>query len=187
MFVVTAYQHFLAPSGEVVDTWQAHADTDLLELRATDDPGQVRGLSQGDPKADEEQVPYLNRDNTAPHGLLIGQERLMAGDRLSWLSDHNGTSQCTHVLFEIDTACQVMCRTWNPVQESNRTPVLLNHVTQPASPNLTAAVRDVLALRRPRSWAPRNPEPEDGWVLPATRPAPPEYWLSQLRPRPRNR
>lgn len=183
IFITTAYADGLMSStASVVDIWQAHADGDVLELHVTDDPRQVSGMSDNDPGAHDDPVPFLNRANTTPNGLLIGRERLMAGDRLSWLSDQEGTSLCTNVVFEIHDFCQITCRTWNPRRDSNGMPLLLNHVTRSASPAIAVAVDEVLALGPPRTWAPRNPDP-DQWVPPATHPPQPEHWLTQLRPR----
>ncbi|MCR3754412.1 GIY-YIG nuclease family protein [Lentzea californiensis] len=188
VFIITAYPHVLTSSAaSIVDIWQAHTDGDVLELHLTADPRQVSGLSDNDPGAYEDPVPFLNRDNTEPNGTLIGRERLMAGDRLSWLSDQDGTGLCTNVVFEIDDFCQVTCRTWNLSLDSEGMPLLLNHVTRPASPTIAAAVHEVLALGPPRSWAPRDSNPEDEWVRPATEPSLPEHWLAQLSPRRRQR
>lgn len=187
LFVTTAFPDLLAPAAKPVDIWQAHADGDVLELYVTDDPGMVSGFSDNDPGATEDPVPYLNRDNTAPNGLLIGRERLMAGDRLSWLSDEGGTSQCTHVVFEIHGFCQVTCRTWNPQTDPNGMPLLLNYLIRKISPEIRVAVQDVLALESPRTWAPRNPDQGNGWARPATQPTQPDQWLSQLQPRQRHR
>jgi hypothetical protein len=183
VFVVTGYPDLLAPSAKLVDIWQAHADGDLLELHLTGDPGQVRGLSDGDPGAAEDPVPFLNREGTTPNGLLIGRERLVAGDRLSWLSDEHGTSPCRNVVFEIHDFCQVTYRTWKPQPGPYGIPLQLNYVTREASGSIAAAVHEVLALGPPRAWAPRDPSPAEGWALPATRPTRPDHWLPQLRQR----
>jgi T5orf172 domain len=183
MFVLTAYRQPLDSSAEVLDIWQAHADGDLLEIQVTDDPGHVSGFSDEDPGGYEDPVPFLNRDNSAPNGMLIGRERLMAGDRLIWLSDEEGTTHCRSVVFEANSFCQVTCRTWNPQQNSVGLPLLLNYVTGENSKSMVSAVREVLTLGIPRTWAPRNPDAEDGWAKPATHPQPPEYWLPQLRRR----
>ncbi|GHJ09851.1 hypothetical protein TPA0907_42180 [Micromonospora humidisoli] len=175
-FVVTAYPSLMASSAEEVDRWQAHADGDLLELHVIGDPGMVRGLSDGDEGTEEDPLPYLNRESSAPNGHLIGRERLVAGDRLSWLSDH------AHVVFEIHGFCQVFYRTWNPQcdPETGR-PMLLNDVVRPTSRAAAAGVREVLTLDMPRTWRPRNPDPTDGWAPPATRESKPKDWLPQLR------
>ncbi|MGW5557044.1 GIY-YIG nuclease family protein [Micromonospora sp. NPDC003944] len=175
-FVVTAYPSLMAPSAEAIDIWQALADGDLLELHVTDDPGMVRGLSDGDEGAEEDLLPYLNRDGSAPNGHLVGRDRLVAGDRLSWLSDH------AHVVFEIHDFCQVVCRTWD-LQFDAETgfPLLLNYVLRPVGPAAAARFLEVLTLDTPRTWAPRNPDPADGWATAATRASRPEDWLPQLR------
>lgn len=177
-FVVTAYPSLMAPSAEAIDRWQVHADGDLLELHVTDDPGLVRGLSDGDEGAEEDPVPYLNRNASAPNGHLIGRERLVAGDRLSWLSDQ------AHVVFEIQGFCQVSCRTWDlRFDPETGFPLLLNHVVRPVSRAVTARLREVLTLDTPRTWAPRNPDPADGWAQAATRESRPEDWVPELRRR----
>ena len=169
------------------DIWQAHSDGDVLELHVTRDPGDVSGLSDNDPDSDQDPVPFLNRDRTAPNGTMIGRERLMAGDRLGWLSDHDGTKTC--VVFEMHDFCQVTSRTWNLRLDSDGMPLLLNFVTRSPSPSIRAAIREILALGAPRTWAPRNPESHywSDWVPPATRSPQPEHWLTQLRPRRRRR
>ncbi|MFG1642656.1 GIY-YIG nuclease family protein [Amycolatopsis sp. NPDC049252] len=184
IFATTAYTDgLMSSSATVVDIWQAHGDGDIIELLVTDDPGRVSGMSDGDPGGCEDPVPFFDRDNTAPNGILIGRERLMAGDRLSWLSDQGGTGALANVVFEIHDFCQVTSRTWNPMLDSDGFPLLLNQVTRSSSPAMIAAVREVLALGPPRSWAPRNPDPDSDWARPATHRAEPSHWLTQLQPR----
>ncbi len=182
VFVATAYADLLAPVASVVDVWQAHADGDVLELQVDDDPGAFHGLSDGDAAAEEDPLPYLNREETVPNGCLIGRERLTAGDRLSWLSDEVGGG-CRHVVFEVEGSCQVTCRTWHPRSGPDGAPLLLNVVTQDLSTAVAAAAPDALELGPPRSWAPRSPGTAGNWTLPATQEAPAEYWLPALRRR----
>jgi hypothetical protein len=186
IFVITAFADgLLSNEAEIVDVWPAHADGDVLELYVTDDPGRTSGFSDNDPRSDEDPVPYLDRNRSVPNGVLIGRERLVAGDRLNWLVDRAGT--CTSVLFEGDGFCQVTCRTRSP-QYDDGMPLLLNvfNRSEPASMAMRAAVAEVLALGPPRTWAPRHPDPEH-WAPPATRATEPDYWLPQLRPRQHNR
>jgi hypothetical protein len=75
--VVTAYPSLMAPSAEAIDMWQALADGDLLELHVTDDPGPRPERRRR--RAEEDPLPHLNRDGSAPNGHLIGRERLVAG------------------------------------------------------------------------------------------------------------
>ncbi|GAA2339195.1 GIY-YIG nuclease family protein [Dactylosporangium salmoneum] len=175
-FVVTAHPSPMATSAKVRDIWQAHSDGDLLELHITHDPGMIRGLSDGDEGAEEDPLPHLNRDCSAPNGHLIGRERLVAGDRLSWFSGH------AHVVFEIHDFCQVVYRTWSPRfdPETGR-PLSLNDAAPPVGHAAAAGVQEVLALDAPRIWAPRNFDPAHGWVQAATRESEPADWLPQLR------
>ncbi|MEV6603520.1 GIY-YIG nuclease family protein [Kutzneria sp. NPDC051319] len=188
LFVITAYEDgVLSNAAKIVDVWQAHADGDLLELHVVGDAQKIHGVSDNDPDGYEDPVPYLNRDCSTPNGHLIGRERLVAGDRLCWLSDQDGTIVCSSVLFEMSGFCQVTCRTWNPRVDAGGMPLVLNHVTRSGAPALTAAIREVLELGPPRTWAPRNPDPWGEWVQPATHPSSPEDWLTQLGPRRRKR
>ncbi|MFJ8476427.1 GIY-YIG nuclease family protein [Kitasatospora sp. NPDC094011] len=188
MFVLTAYRNiFRDRQAEILDLWQAHADGDLLEIAVTNDPGHVAGLSDGDPGGDEDPVPFLDRHNKALNGQLIGRERLVSGDRLIWLSDvPEDPARCTCVVFEADGHAQVTLRTWDPQPNPSHPlglPLTLNDWVREPTPAMVPAIREVLALRVPGTWAPRNPDPAHGWAIPATRPQAPEYWLPQLRKR----
>jgi hypothetical protein len=135
----------------------------------------VRGLSDNDEGADDDPVPHLNRDRSTPNGHLIGRERLVAGDRLIWLSDH------ARVVFEIHGFGQVLCRTWDlRFDPETDFPLLLNHPVRPMGRDAADGIRDILALAIPRTWAPRNPDPEDGWLQAGTQKSKPEDWRRQL-------
>jgi len=85
-----------------------------LEIFATDNPGHVAGLSDNDLGGEIDPVPFLDRVEDAPNGLINGRERLVPGDRLLWLGLRDGMTDCTSVLFEADCHCQVVSRTWTP-------------------------------------------------------------------------
>ncbi|MEU4161721.1 GIY-YIG nuclease family protein [Actinoplanes sp. NPDC026670] len=178
-FAVTAYPGITAAQAVEIGRWQAHADGDLLELHVTHDPAVVRGLSDGDDDATEDPVPHLNRAGSAPNGHLIGRERLAAGDRLSWIDDHH------HVVFETQDACQVICRTWNPkLNAGTGLPLTLTDLSPQPDTVAYDCIQQARALPLPRSWAPRHPDPADGWAPAATRATNPPDWLPQLhRPR----
>lgn len=186
LFALTAYPDLLSSSAKVLDFWQAHADGDLLEIHATGDPGHVAGISDNDPGAYEDPVPFLNRERTARNGMLHGRERLVAGDRLIWLSDEEGPTDARGVVFEADAFCQVTYRTSALRRGPLGIPLLLNDLERDIPDAMGALIRDVLALDPPRTWAPRNPQEEDGWAVAATDPQPPEHWLPQLERRRRN-
>jgi hypothetical protein len=153
--------------------------------------GYVAGFSTGDPGADQDPVPCLDRTNNVPNMPMIGRERLVPGERLIWL----GTpARRGCVIFEADAYCQVVCRSWQPKFVSADTltyPVLFN---DPDLDSLSADFRQIwlssveaaTRLPRPRSWAPRDPDPEDGWVPFAADPPNPEFWLPQLKGRRRH-
>ncbi|MET8590534.1 GIY-YIG nuclease family protein [Streptomyces sp. NPDC005078] len=186
LFALTAYPHLLSPSADILDFWQAHGAGDLLEIHATRDPGHVAGISDYDPGAYEDPVPFLNREETARNGMLHGRERLVAGDRLIWFSDEEGPTGARGVVFEADDFCQVTYRTSALRRGPLGMPLLLNDLDRDIPDAMGAPIRDVLALGRPRTWAPRNPQEEDGWAVAATDPQPPEHWLPQLERRRRN-
>ncbi|MEV8038567.1 GIY-YIG nuclease family protein [Streptomyces sp. NPDC086182] len=186
LFALTAYPHLLSSSAEVLDFWQAHADGDLLEIHASRDPGHVAGISDNDPGAYEDPVPFLNREKSARNGMLHGRERLVAGDRLIWFSDEKGPNDARGVIFEADAFCQVTYRTAAIRRGPLGIPLMLNALDRDVPDAMGALIRDVLALDPPRTWAPRNPQQEDGWAVAATDPQPPERWLPQLERRRRN-
>jgi T5orf172 domain len=189
MFALVAYSDPLqlsAGSAEVLDLWQAHSDGDVLELLATDDPRHVAGLSDNDPGAEIDPVPFLNRAGDAPNGLINGRERLVPGDRLVWLGLQDGTTDCTSALFEAADYCQVVGRTWNPKASPDGWPPLVNVRTVDEFPTaMMEPIRQALALPVPREWAPRPSEESDGWPAPGTSPPSPAHWLRQLAPPPK--
>ncbi|WP_329462236.1 GIY-YIG nuclease family protein [Streptomyces sp. NBC_01431] len=183
LFALTAYPHLLSSSAEVLDIWMAHADGDLLEIHSTHAPGHVAGISDNDPGAYEDPVPFLDRDGTVRNSMLHGRERLVAGDRLVWFSDEEGPTDARGVAFEANAFCQVTYRTSVPRRGPLGIPLLLNDLDRDLPDAMGALVMDVLAQGPPRTWAPRNPQEEDGWAVAATDPQPPKHWLPQLERR----
>ncbi|MGW2541556.1 hypothetical protein ACWC5I_11935 [Kitasatospora sp. NPDC001574] len=131
-------------------------------------------------------MPYLDRHGEVLNGTLIGRERLAPGTRLVWLEDTESATHCESVIFEADGHCQVVCRTWDPQSNPIGMPLLLNDLVRDPSPAMADALRRVLDLGAPRTWAPRNPDPQGGWATAATDLQPPEYWMPQLKHRPEN-
>ncbi len=184
LFVVLAYPHLLAKRAEPLDLWQAHSDGDLVELMGTANSGHVAGFSDGDTGGEMDPVPYLDRGHTMPNGSINGRERLVPGDRLLWFRPMAEGQSCKVVMFEILDYCQVISRTWDLKFSPDGYPLLLNYPASDEQPE--CVIRTTLAalrLARPRTWAPRNPDPGDGWAAAATDPPPPEYWLTQLAKR----
>jgi hypothetical protein len=188
LFIVLAYRYLWSEQPEPHDWWQAHADGDLLELMGTDEPGYVAGVSDYDPGAEMDPVPYLDRSDSMPNGSINGRERLVPGDRLLWLRPMCQGEVCKLATFEMYDHCQVISRTWDPQSDPSGWPLLLNFPTlDELPPCVVRTVRAALRMGRPRTWAPRNSDPDDGWVMTATDAAPPEYWFSQLQKRRRKR
>ncbi len=180
VFVVLAIPHLLADRTEPVDLWQSHADGDLVELMGAD-PEYVAGLSDYDVGAGKDPVPFLDRDKQRLNGVMNGRERLVPGDRLLWLRPTAKGRACILAIFEMDTYCQVISRTWDLKVDPCGCPLLLPDLTIGQLPDgVVLATRAVMRMPVPRTWAPRNPAADDGWVQTAALKAPPEYWLAQL-------
>ncbi|WP_433420910.1 GIY-YIG nuclease family protein [Microtetraspora malaysiensis] len=172
---------------EIIDLWQAQSDGDHLEIFGARSPGHVAGFSDNHPGSDVDPVPYLDRDQMAANGMLIGREMLAPGDRLLWVAGPR-SDQHFSVLFEADDYCQVINRTWSPQMTEYGIARLLNDFTHNKPwPEMENAVHDTLALSPPRSWAPREDRDSDDWALIGDEPQPPAYWLPQLQPRKRQK
>ena len=141
----------------------------------------MAGFSDGDPGAEEDPVPFLNLTGTAANGAINGRERLVPGDRLLWMDASDEDGACTSVMFEANDYCQVVSRTRNPQFSPEGSPLLLNVCTAEGVPaTMAPAVRQVLRLPMPRSWAPRHPDESDEWAAVGNALAPPTHWLPQL-------
>jgi hypothetical protein len=182
MFAVLAYPSLLASRADLVDLWQAHSDGDLLELMGVRDPGHVAGFSEGDPGGDVDPVPFLDRTETVANGAVVGRERLTAGARLVWMRPVSGGEACKIAIFEAQSHCQVIARTWAPKLDPHGRPYLLNDVTSdPGTPGVIRTLQAAQRMTFPRNWAPRNPESSSVWAQAAKQPLPPERWLTQLQ------
>jgi hypothetical protein len=192
LFTLMSYPSLMSERPDVFDVWHAPSDGDIVEFMATEDPGHVAGFSADDAGADEDPVPCLDRSSSVPNIAMIGRERMVPGDRLIWLGNPARTG-C--VIFEADAYCQVVCRSWQPKLAtigSVTYPILFN---EPDMGSLAADFRQewlttvqlAKRLPRPRSWAPRESGPEDGWAPIATSAPVPEFWIPQLNARRHNR
>lgn len=192
LFTLLSYRSIVSQRPDEFDVWHAPSDGDTVEFMATEDPGHVAGFSAGDPGAEQDPVPCLDRNGKVLNMTMIGRECLVPGDRLIWL----GTpARRGCVIIEAEAYCQVVCRTWQPrfaAVGAVTYPVLFN---DPDMGDLSADYREIwltstrmaMRLPRPRSWAPRKRYPGDGWAERATNPPDPEFWLPQLDARRRNR
>jgi len=165
---------------EIADIWQAHSDSDSLELMAVTEPNAV--ISAGDDDPDNswtDPVPYLDRAQTFPNAAINGKERIRAGDRLIWLGANSDRSDCRVTVFDFEDDCQVISRTRRPQSITLgdiRNPLLLNTMTYDKIPPemLQAARRAFKNMSTPRCWAPRDIDPIG---LRESTPRPPQYWL----------
>jgi hypothetical protein len=139
-------------------------------------------LSDNDPGAELDSVPFLDRADSAPNGQINGRERLNRGHRLLWLESQDGTTDCTSVVLEAASYCQVVGRTWNPKLLPDGSPVLMNVMTKEPPTAMVLPIQRALERPIPREWAPPDPGESDGWPAPGTNPPPPAYWLPQLDP-----
>lgn len=177
-FVVLPCQRPSIPSGPI-DIWQAQSDGDLLELMATNSPGPVSGFSTGDPDGDVDPVPYLDRAGDAVNGSIIGRERMEPGHRLLWLGGTINSPACSIALFDFDSYCQVICRTWVPKVAENGSPLLLNTLTEDLTPTMITVTHAVLQMARP-ALSPGPPHSQDDQLHFGEDPASSNYWLQQL-------
>lgn len=190
LFAILSYPSPVAVRAQVIDFWQAHGDGDSLELMGTAYPEHVAGFSDGDPGGDTDPVPYLDRACKAPNGSINGRERLTAGERILWLRPVGDGESCEIAMFEIGDYCQVASRTWEPKFSSDGYPCLLNiPMYEELPPSVVRIIHAAMRLAPPRAWAPRISDPADSRAPLGGKPAPPEYWLTQLnqpqrRPRP---
>ena len=186
VFVLLVYPDGEAKRAQPLDLWTSHADGDLLELFGTPNRTHVAGLSDYDPGAEIDPVPFLDRDKNRPNGVMNGRERLVSGDRVLWFRPMAEGLSCKMAMFEIENYCQVISRTWNPQLTEDGWPLLLEYPTADMQPE--CVIRTTLAalhLPRPQTWEPRNLDPEDEAAASGD-PAPPEYWLRQLAQRNRS-
>jgi hypothetical protein len=175
----------LAGRAEVLDLWQAHSDGDLLELYAAESPAHVVGFSDSDPGSAHDPVPYLNRARTVANGFMNGRERLMPGERLVWLPAPGDAEAQVGVVFEARDHCQIVSRTWSPRVGTHGFPLLLNDfLHDDVWPAASRTIREALALPVPRHWAPREGR-DSTWAPIGIELPHPDYWLPQLKPRPR--
>jgi T5orf172 domain len=186
VFVVIAYPERDAKRALPLDLWTAHADGDLLEVFGAPDRTYVAGLSDYDPGAEIDPVPFLDRAEKRPNGAINGRERLVPGDRVLWFRPMAEGLSCKMTMFEIENYCQVISRTWSPQLTEDGLPLLLEYPAADEQPECVIRTT-VAALCLPvlPSWEPRNPDQEDdGNAAGAHRhgayAAPPEYWLPQL-------
>ncbi|MCP2074694.1 UNVERIFIED_ORG: hypothetical protein J2Y77_004130 [Pseudomonas lini] len=189
IFALIGYKDFnqvIAGEAEILDLWQAHSEGDLLEIYATGSSSDVAGFSDNDHGCTEDPVPFLDRNQTVANGIINGRERLAPGDRLLWLPSPEDSDDSTHVVFEAGSFCQVVSRTWSPLLAPHGFPLLLNDfLYEGAWPAASSAIKKVLSLPAPRTWAPRISDPPFTPV--GTEVPNPYHWLPQLKPRQRRR
>ncbi|WP_067504477.1 GIY-YIG nuclease family protein [Actinoplanes sp. TFC3] len=181
MFAVLPYR----PTSETqppLDLWQAHGDGDVLELMAEGDPRSVSGFSLMDPDGDEDPVPYLNREEDAVNGWLIGKERLDPGQRLLWLDGQCNKPATLIGWFEFHAFGQVVCRTWNPQLTDEGWPVLLNQFDIEPTPTMAAVLHGSCRLPRPELSESARVQAL-GSAEYGTRPQTAAHWLTQLQSR----
>lgn len=187
IFCLLSKTSLFDPEWTVVDLWQAHANGDRLEIYGTAHPTDVAAFSTNDPEGTSDPVPFLNRSEDAVNGMLNGRETLTPGDRLLWLADADDPTACESVLFEARDYCQVVSRTWSPQVSPQGFPLILNALVRDPSPAMLNAARHAVALRGPRSWAPKHELRDPGAIHSAAVPPDAQHWLPQLRPRKRRR
>jgi hypothetical protein len=177
--ILYAYQNVFDETAKIQSVWQAQSDGDFVELYCIGDPGATTSFGFDEQFSMDTLVPYLNREQTVPNIECNGKERLVSGDRLLWVDDTT-PELFSSVLFEATCHCQVVSRTRNPKFE-NGIPALFNNlILKRPSEELIKASYKVLAMGRPRTWAPRSPGQDTEWAAPAQKRIPEEQWLPLL-------
>jgi hypothetical protein len=180
VFALTAYEKIFSETAEMLDLWQSHSHGDILEIYATNEAGSVASFSENDPN-DDDPVPYLNRDGNISNGMMNGREKLVPGDRLTWVPSYESRTFQNSVVFEADCYIQIISRTWSPSIEEHGFPLLLNDFLYDSTwPEAHESVYHSLHLPLPRSWAPRVGISEE-WGEFGNNPQDPDYWLPQLK------
>lgn len=174
ILVLYSYPSSQSGGADYLDIWQIHADGDCLELMGSDDESVIASFSTEDPLGVHDPVPYLDRDEEVPNGLLSGREALLRGQRLLWLDGVN-YGKTRYALFDFDTTCQVVARTWDPQQNEEGWPLILNTLVRDVEPHETQVVQAIARLQTIEISGP------PGVYSPATREADPDFWLRQLR------
>ncbi|MEU9028025.1 GIY-YIG nuclease family protein [Streptomyces sp. NPDC048383] len=100
---VSANREFFRVSPDVAKRAIHHCQQVVTGIGTWGSLPAVHRLRAGDRVA----LPFLDREGTAHNRLLMGRERLVAGDRLVWLSDREGPDNCRSVVFEAKGFCQV--------------------------------------------------------------------------------
>lgn len=183
VFALVSYPNIFSEKPEIVDVWQAHSDSDQLELYCVDSTEKVSACSSYHPYSDIDPVPYIDRDKNVVNGMINGREVLVSGDRLVWIPAMYDEANQKRVIFEAQNPVQVISRTWSPKIGGHGLPLLMNDfLYNSVWPEAQKAIHDVFDLGLPRVWAPRqNRRPE--WEQFGNSPQPSEYWLPQLAPR----
>ncbi len=163
----------------VVDIWEVHSEGDVLELHGASSAKHIAGFSDDDPNSCDDPVPYLNRTGTAPNGDLLSRERLLAGDRLVWLSVDEQTEECTSAVFEVAHYCQAVYRTWNPQSSPEGFPLFPTDTLSLPSPPAQERLREILNFGPPRSWSEESLHDSLSSRF-GIEPQPPAHWLPPL-------
>lgn len=180
IFAISGYPNPFSEEADVIDVWQAHTDGDTLELYCVEESEYTRGFSNDEPFSTEDPVPFLNRTQTVHNNIIIGQERLVPGNRLLWMGNCE-SGDFVSVIFEFHCHCQAIARTSEPQFIESGYPLLLNMITYTEMPeSMIEAGRDFLHLPRPRTWAPQNPDVQEGWSDIAQKKADASFWMPQL-------
>jgi len=181
VFALTAYEEIFSERANILDLWQSHSHGDILEIYATNEAGSVASFSGNDPNADVDPVPYLNRDSDILNGMMNGKEKLVPGDRLTWVPSYESRKFQNSVVFEANCYIQIISRTSNPSIGKHGFPLLLNDVLYDSVwPEAHESIYRSVHLPIPRSWAPRAGRTKE-WDEFGNDSQNPDYWLPQLK------
>lgn len=135
----------------VLDIWQPHSPLDQVEFYGVRETELQPGVSELHQLIPTDPAPYLDRSDSVPNGTVIGIERIYPGERVAWIAARTADQAASLVVFESVDWCQIVCRTWRPMQMARGVPALWNLLADDIAADVADLARQALSLPTPRT------------------------------------